>query len=116
VYEEPDDLTEQLIVQLPMGLADDDLELRNRLGDAIEEALTELKLGEFDGGDIGSGTMNLFAYATPEQWPQAFETVRSIVDDYDLLEVALIARCDTTDEDADVVIVWPENSEREFNY
>ncbi|GIH11628.1 hypothetical protein Rhe02_96950 [Rhizocola hellebori] len=114
--DEVDELTEQIVVQLPMGLAEDDLDLRNRLGDAIEAKLAELELGEFDGGDIGSGTMNLFAYVAPEHWQQAFAAVHSIVDEFDLLEVALIARRDTSDEDADLVIVWPEGSDREFSY
>ncbi|MBB5872628.1 hypothetical protein F4553_006062 [Allocatelliglobosispora scoriae] len=111
-----DNLTEQLIVQLPTGRSDDDLELRYQLEEAIDAALTEEDLGELDGGDIGTGTMNVFAYVRPEQWQEALAVVRGVLSELELTEHALIARRNTMDEDAEPEIVWPEGSERDFAY
>lgn len=114
-----DRFDEQLVVQLPMGLGEDDLhdlDLRNEVGEEIEAALAENDLGEYDGADIGSGTMNLFAYVDPERFGEAVEAVRSILDDRQLLDVAVIARRDATDDESEPVVVWPEDGDLAFSY
>ncbi|WP_412540990.1 hypothetical protein R8Z50_35355 [Longispora sp. K20-0274] len=111
-----DVFSEQLIVQLPMGLSQDDLGIRHRLEDTIEVALTGVAVGLVDGGDIGSGTMNVFALVDPARWDEAVTAVRSLLDDANLSEVAVIARRDCTDEESEPRIVWPEGSVQEFQY
>jgi len=86
-----------------------DLELRHRVEDLLDECLGWTGNGHCDGGDIGSGTINIFAFAVDRE--KACEEIISSLRRKHLLEGATIA-VRNLDESYDVV--WPENPEGEF--
>jgi hypothetical protein len=120
---EEDDLDDQpftqLIVQFPIrghGTVED-LHFRHQLEDSLDQALRSTVLGHVDGGDIGSGTINIFAIVEPNAWEQAWAVIRTELVRQKLLRRAVVAR-DARGYDGDEwpVIIWPEDYEREFSY
>jgi hypothetical protein len=106
----------QMVVQVPMGISTDDLSLRHRLEELLEQALSVDEVGMVDGGDIGSGTMNVFALVTTDRWADALAAAVKVLRELDVDEVAVVARRDLADEDSMPTIVWPDGSTREFTY
>src|SRR5574342_815991 len=101
----------QMIIQLPMGLGPDDLGdlgVRHRLEEELERAFDEGGIGDVEGGDIGSGTMNVFAIVTAERWTEALAVTLCVLRDMRLDEFALVARCDLSVDGPPPVVVWPE--------
>jgi len=111
-----DDMTLQMVVQVPMGVSDDDLGLRHRLEQDLDQAFDAKGFGLVDGGDIGSGTMNVFALVRPQHWGAALRTAVGMLGDHGIDKSAVVAKRDLTDDDAMPVIVWPEGSEGPFRY
>lgn len=104
----------QLIVQLQAAATGASLDLRHQIENRIHAALAG-GLGEVDGGDIGSGTINVFAWVDAERWTDAFEQVRSVLTGLEVWDRALVARWSPDDETYPAV-VWPENHPAEFRY
>jgi len=106
----------QMIIQLPMGISEDDLGVRHRLEDAVNQVLSKHGIGEVDGGDIGSGTMNVFALVDGRYWDKVLTLTVGLLQKFDVKAQAVIARRDITKDDDTPVIVWPEGSKDEFHY
>lgn len=105
-FEERDCLAELVIQYKCDGWGSpDDLRKRYRVEDIMNEALGWTGNGHCDGGDIGSGTINIFCYVVEPYL--ATETVRDALRESDLLEGAIIAVKQT--EDGDYKISWPHN-------
>jgi hypothetical protein len=105
----------QLIVQFPIHGHGSirDLDFRHHLEDVLEAALLEDDLGMIDGGDIGSGSINVFAFVDPDRWEAAWAIVRSKLAEMELLQRAVVAR---RVDDHDPEVVWPGGYGREFRY
>jgi hypothetical protein len=75
------------------------------------------RLGHVDGGDIGSGAINVFAIVEPSAWEQAWAVIRTELARRNLLERAIVAR-DPRGDDGDEwpAVIWPEDYERRFSY
>jgi hypothetical protein len=96
-----------LVVQYPMS-GDEDLEFRQELEELAATALAATNTGSCDGGDIGSGTMNVFCTVLE---PDAVTACKAIVAKLDEagIEGALIAFIDDEDEDAEPNVLYPED-------
>jgi hypothetical protein len=111
-----DTFSDQIIIQLPMGLRQDDLGIRHRLEEELEAAFTDSGIGVVDGGDIGSGTMNVFALVQSGRWDEAMAAACAVLATMRVSEVAVIARRDITDDESMPSVVWPEGLPPEFRY
>ena len=114
-----DEAFTQLVVQFPIrghGTVED-LDFRHQVEDILDQALRSARLGHIDGGDIGSGTINVFAIVEPSAWEQAWAVTRTELARRNLLERAIVAR-DARGDDGDEwpVVIWPEDYERKFSY
>jgi hypothetical protein len=85
-----------------------DLDKRNVVEELMNECLGWSGLGHCDGGDIGSGTMNVFCFVVDGRL--ALTTVVAELKKNQLLGAAVIA----TTLDKGEKVVWPENFEGEF--
>ena len=106
----------QMVIQLPMSISTDDLSVRHQLEDLLDQALRAADVGMVDGGDIGSGTMNVFALVPTERWADALAAAITVLREFDVDDVAVIAQCLVSDEDSMPTIAWPDGSVREFTY
>jgi len=109
----------QLVVQFPIrghGTVED-LDFRHQLEALLDQALRGAGLGWVDGGDIGSGTINIFAIVEPDAWEQAWAVIRTELARQEVLHRAVVAR-DARGDDGDEwpVVIWPEDHEHEFRY
>jgi hypothetical protein len=98
----------------------EDLERRNHLEDLINPRLQEDNNGECDGGDIGSGTINLYLEGVID--PQsALNTVLAVLKEAEELEGAVIAQSHYSntegEEDRELegyTVLWPSDHKGEF--
>lgn len=101
----------------------EDLEKRARLEDLIDARLQNESNGECDGGDIGSGTINIYLEDVSD--PQrALEAVIAVLKEAQELDGAVIAQSryteaqDGENEDdrelEDYLVLWPPDFEGEF--
>jgi hypothetical protein len=88
-----------------------DLDFRHQVEDQLRAALQEHDLGMVDGGDIGSGSVNVFAIVDPDRWEAAWAAVRSKLIDLELLQRAVVAR---QVEDSEPEVLWPEDYDQDF--
>jgi len=79
--------------------------VENLLGEFLEES----DLGYCDGGDIGSGTMNIFCFVKPGQ--SVGEKITDVLRKNDLLEGAVIVET-IKDEER---VIWPRDFVGEFD-
>jgi hypothetical protein len=87
----------------------DDLDKRVRIEDLMNECLGWTGLGHCDGGDLGSGTMNVFCYVVDSGIAQ-----RVIADELKsqaLVEGAVIAE----QFEDDYKVLWPHEFQGEFS-
>lgn len=102
--------THLLIIQIPIHGdwgSDGDVEVRYSLERDLQRRLGTL--GVVDGGDIGSGNMNLFVVSITDL-PGALLAVKSVMERWDLLGIAVIQRSSfwSADDDEPVEsVVWP---------
>lgn len=110
--EVPDEQTFSLIVQYRINGhgSPDDLDKRHRVENLLDECLGWTGNGHCDGGDIGSGTMNIFAYVVDPD--VAAQTVLQTLETEHMLEGAIIA----INDDEDLRVVWPTNYTGQFSY
>ena len=104
-----DDLAELVIQYRVHGWGSGkDLDRRHRVEDLMKHELGWTGLGHCDGGDIGSGTLNIYCYVVDPNLAVkvAVEALRK----EELLGGALIA----TQSDQDYVVLWPENHSGRF--
>lgn len=100
----------QVIVQYRVdssGTAND-LKKRHSIENLLGEFLENSDLGYCDGGDIGSGTMNIFCFVKPAQ-----NGANAIVDTLrknDLLDGAVVAES----TDGEEKVIWPEDFKGEL--
>jgi hypothetical protein len=83
-----------------------DLDVRNEVEDILNESLGWTGNGHCDGGDIGSGTINLFCLVV-----DPVLAVKAVVRDLKKgkrLEGALIAVSPTADVEVKMKVVWPK--------
>jgi hypothetical protein len=98
------------------GIGTEDVLVRHRLEDALDRALTSEGIGEVDGGDIGGGTMNVFAVVESERSARAIAVAVDVLREAGLADLAIVACRELTEDDPMPVIVWPEGQAREFRY
>lgn len=68
----------------------ENLDFRHELEDALDGALRRNRSGEVDGGDIGSGTINIWIYLTA--WSHGLPVVEAYLKHRKLLEKTVIAK------------------------
>lgn len=95
-----------------------DLKKRHRLSDLLGDCLEETENGYCDGGDIGSGSINIFLEEVID--PQrACDTIVAALQESDDLEGAVIALDldpeGTQEEGPDYAILWPTDYQGEFS-
>lgn len=111
LIEPEDDEEQRLIVQYRTeghGRGSDH-DKRVAVEDLLGEFLEESNLGYCDGGDIGSGTMNVFCFVKPGK--DVGKKIIEVLRKSNLLEGAVVA--EAVDEDAERVI-WPPDFKGEF--
>ena len=87
----------------------DDFDKRVEVEELMEECLDGSGLGNCDGGDLGSGTMNVFCFVTDPNKAQ-----RVIVDNlrsHSLLDDAVIAQR----VGEDYKVIWPPDFQGKFS-
>ena len=100
-----DDLTDIVIQYRVAGFGTkSDLNKRTQIQDLLDQCLGWTGNGHCDGGDIGSGTMNIFCYVIAVD--KAIVTVTAELEKYGYLNGAVIA-VETEDE---YVAVYPRGS------
>ncbi|PQO45024.1 hypothetical protein [Blastopirellula marina] len=106
-FEEQTSLILQFKTQDPWG-AGDDLDKRYAVEELLNELLGWTGNGMCDGGDIGSGTMNLFSYVVDPQL-----ACQAIVAELkkEGIEGGIIA----VETEDDYQVLWPEDFEGEFS-
>lgn len=101
-----------LIVQYKIGEVPTaaDVERRHAIEAFLNEEIGWLGAGMVDGGDIGQGEMNIFAFVV--DGPRIAECVVGILREHEHLDGAVVAvrRADEEDE----VVVWPKDYTGEF--
>jgi len=109
-HEEPDD-KRRLIIQYRIRDHGDahDLDKRHEIEELLGQFLQRADLGFCDGGDIGSGTMNIFCFVKPKRGvgTKIIEVLRM----NNRLEGAVVA--ETVDEGEEQV-TWPPDFKGEF--
>jgi trehalose-6-phosphatase len=96
-----------LVLQYPM-LGEDDLEFRHELEQLATAALTSTNTGSCDGGDIGSGTMNVFCTVTEANAVAACKGIVAKLEEAGI-DGAVIAFIDDDDEEAEPNVLYPDD-------
>lgn len=101
-----------LIVQFPYDTArtpEENLAFRHDLEDVLDAALRRNGSGEVDGGEIGSGGINIWVYLTA--WKHGFPVIEAHLKHRKLLSKAIIAKklSDDTWE-----VIWPRDYPEPF--
>lgn len=94
-----------------------ELDRRNRLEEILDEALQASGNGECDGGDIGSGSMDLFLEEIVDP-DRATATVINTLKNAQELDGAVIALCPYPKDEEDAPeykVVWPPDFQGEFS-
>jgi hypothetical protein len=91
-----------------------DLEKRHQIEDLMNECLGWTGNGHCDGGDIGSGSMNVYCYVVDRL--AGVEAVIAKLREVNLLDGALIAsKHNVENEDEQYKVHWPLNFSGEFS-
>lgn len=92
-----------------MGDADD-IDMRNEIEDIMNEELGWTGLGHCDGGEIRTGTINIFCMVIDVKL--AFDVIIQALEENEYLEGAVIAK----DGEDEFVVLYPEDYSGHFNY
>jgi hypothetical protein len=106
----------EMVVQVPTspGLGSvEELRARHALEDQISEFFTSSKLGTVDGGDMGSGKLNVFMFIAPGARDEVLAAILAILEKRKLSEVAVVAYYVTSD--AEPVVLWPKHYKGTFS-
>jgi hypothetical protein len=87
----------------------EDLDKRHQVEELFNECLGWTGNGHCDGGDIGSGSMNVYSYAVDAQL--AVKTILATLRKHRLLKGAVVA----VEEGDDYRVVYPANFQGEFS-
>ena len=98
-----------MIVQLRI----DDIDVRHSLEGEFGGALNAI--ADVTGGDIGSGTANIFILVSQPHWDAVLTIVQDVLAKRGLLDEAVIAREDREQEET-ITVVWPPDHAGEFTY
>jgi len=103
-----------LIVQYPLSDsfdAADDLAFRQEIEAIVSQRLAAGDLGGCDGGDIGSGTINVFCTVARESADAACAAIVAGLEDagIDGFVIAMV------EDDGDPEVVWPPDFEGTFH-
>ena len=88
----------------------DDLDFRSNVEGLLNETLGWTGNGHCDGGDIGSGTINVFSEVVVPA--EAVAATRAALQERGWLDQAVIA----VRNDHDYIVVWPPDYGRPFSY
>jgi len=103
----------QLIVQFTIpssdAIAQADLLLRHEVEHLLDAALRRQRVGYVDGGDIGTGTMNIFCWVA--SWGQSIEIVLAHLRHRNLLDRAILAKRLSSGA---FEVVWPQDYRETF--
>ncbi len=105
-----------LIVQYPLSDsfdAEDDLAFRQELETIAAERLAAANLGSCDGGDAGSGALNVFCTVTRANARAACAAIAAGLEEAGI-EGFVIAMVDDEDDDATPEVLWPPDFEGTF--
>lgn len=96
----------------------DDLSKRHRLEDVLDECLQRTQNGECDGGDIGSGTINIYLEGITDPDRACQDIVAALTFSGDI-EGAFVARSNRDEEEIDMdeppyCVLWPKDFVGEF--
>lgn len=108
----PDDELYQLVIQYKIegqGTMHD-YDKRVKIEALLEQFLGEADLGNLDGGDIGSGTANIFCFVKPER--KGTEAIIQTLRKHGYLDGAVIQETAKGEEK----IVWPPHHAGELSY
>ncbi len=108
--------TVEMTIQFPSGLYYEAV----HAADALADLFAKNGLGNFDGTDVGSGTVNLFIYDIRDaDWGNALAVVIEILRELELLDKAMIVRgiswWTDDEEGTDYTTFWPEGSDKRFS-
>src|ERR1041385_498385 len=105
----------QIVVQFPIAGfgGPPDLSKRHQIEDLLGQALESAGIGFCDGGDIGSGTMNIFLFTHDRR--SAEQLIIRTLRNQKMLDDAVIAVRANPEEDQPYEVVWTENFDGEFN-
>ncbi len=92
----------------------DDLAFRNQIWDSLSEQLFWSGNGEVSGGDIGSGTVNLFFRAISSDL--AVQLINTLLEAKQIHRSYLIASKGEDNAEEEVKVIFPVNYVGEFNY
>ena len=100
----------QVVVQYRIGLSSsaEDVNMRQTIEQLLGTFLETADLGYCDGGDIGSGTMNVFCFVKPRR--NAAQGIIETLRKNDLLNGAVIAENANGDEK----VIWPTDFKGKF--
>lgn len=107
----PEDELNQVVVQYRIegrGTTRDH-DRRVKIENLLDEFLSEADLGYLDGGDIGSGTMNIFCFVKPGK--KAAQAIIETLRKHNRLDGAVIAETVKGEEK----VVWPPDFVGEFS-
>jgi hypothetical protein len=103
-----------VIVQIPTQggwPTNDEVELRWRIESLLDDALGWVGNGHCDGGDAGSGSMNVFCYVVDAK--ASAQTMVETLREHGLLDKLIIA---LDDEDTDAMkVLWPPDYQGTFS-
>jgi len=102
-----------LIIQQRMtGNNDADLDQRNDLIDGLNNTLGWIGAGHVDGGDIGSGTVNIFAFIVAPQ--QTNPAIIQWLEQQGELAKSVVA-IESPDESEPITVIWPRDFDGQFS-
>lgn len=106
---------QQIVVQYRINGfgGESDLERRHQIEDLLGDAFETADIGFLDGGDIGSGSMNIFLYTHDRR--AAEEVVLRTLRKHGMLDGAVVAICPDPEQDDPYEVIWPEDYEGEFS-
>ncbi|MGM0885286.1 MAG: hypothetical protein ACQEXQ_30120 [Bacillota bacterium] len=95
-YLDEDNLLEVVLQYDCSENVEEDLEKRYEIEDLLNNSLGWTGNGNCDGGDYGSGTMNIFCFVVKQD--EAIHTIVNTLNEHNYLSGATIAYCDLNDD------------------
>lgn len=116
------DNTLHMIVQIHTETfwgTEEELDLRNQIGELLDQVFERADSGYFDGGDSGSHSMNLFSYGIkPDDWENVLSLTLDKLRESNLLQDNLVIVKSIPilgHDDRENLVVWPPDFTGEFS-